>query len=132
MVRVLLAIVHPLLRAALLEYCVASGVLCGEAASAEELWDQLRLHEWDVLILDLRLPPHTKLQTLRTVHSRYPTLPILAVSFAADIPSRYWEDAGASGLVLKANLGTDLIEAVKIVSQGGKYFPAGGPEETTS
>lgn len=130
MVRVLLAVTHALLRATLLDYVGAGGFVCVEVGSEEALWDQLRLYEWDILILDLRLPQHTKLQTLRMVHGRYPTLPILAVSFAADIPSRYWEDAGASGLVFKANLATDLIEAVKVVSQGGKYFPGDGPEGT--
>ena len=43
MVRVLLALTHPLLRAALLEYLGAGEVLCEEAVSVEELWDQLRL-----------------------------------------------------------------------------------------
>jgi DNA-binding NarL/FixJ family response regulator len=131
MLRVLLAVTHALLRAALLEYLGAGEYVCVEAGSEEALWDQLRYHEWDILILDLRLPRHTKLQTVRAVHDRYPNLPILAISFAVDIPSRSWQDAGASGLVLKSNLGTELMEAVQVVSQGGKYFPAGGSAETT-
>jgi DNA-binding NarL/FixJ family response regulator len=126
---VLIAVMHQLLRAALLEYCGDGEILCGEAASVEELWDQLRLHEWDVLILDLCFPEQSKLQTLRTLHSRYPNLPILAIAFATDIPSRYWQDAGASGFVSKAKLSTDLIEAVRVISQGGKYFSSEGPEE---
>src|SRR5688572_10034222 len=129
MVHVLLAVSHRLLRAALLEYLRAAKVLCEEATSAEELWDQLRHHEWDVLILDLCLPQHTKLQALRTVHGRYPNLPILAISFAADIPSRYWQDAGASGFVSKAKLGDELFEAVRVINEGGNYFPNEGPGE---
>ena len=73
MVRVLLASPHPPLRAALVEYLRAGEVLCEEAASAEELYDHLRLTQWDVLILDLSLPKHTKLQSVRTLHGRYPT-----------------------------------------------------------
>lgn len=129
MLRALLAIMHPLLRAALLEYIQTGNVLCEIATSGEELWDQLRHYDWDILILDLRLPQCTKLQTVRAVHTRYPNLPILAISFGADLPSRYWQEAGASGLVLKTNLGTELIGAVQVVSQGAKYFPTGGPEE---
>ena len=128
MVRVLLALTHPLLRAALLEYLGAGEVLCEEAASVEELCDQLRLHEWDVLILDLSLPKHTRLQTVRTVHGRYPNLPILAISFAVDVAAKYWQDAGAAGFVSKARLSTELIEAVQVISQGGKYFSDEGPE----
>ena len=77
MVRVLLAVTHRLLRAALLEYLGAGEILCEDAGSVEELWGQLQLHQWDVLILDLCLPQHTKLQTVRTVHGRYPNLPLL-------------------------------------------------------
>jgi DNA-binding NarL/FixJ family response regulator len=130
MVRVLLAVRHHSLRAALLEHLRANKVLCEDAASAEELWDRLRLHEWDVLILDLRLPQHTKLQTVRTIQGRYPNLPILVISFAADIPTRSWQRAGAAGFVSKARLSTELIEAVRVISQGGMYFSSEGPEGT--
>jgi DNA-binding NarL/FixJ family response regulator len=118
-----------LLRAALLEHLRANKVLCEEAASADELRDQLRLHEWDVLILDLRLPQHTKLQTVRTLHGRYPDLPILVISFATDIPTRSWQQAGASGFVSKAKLADELIEAMRLISEGWNYFPNAGPEE---
>ncbi|WP_447985579.1 response regulator [Nitrospira sp. Nam74] len=128
MVRVLLAVRHHSLRAALREHLRANKVLCEDAASAEELWDQLRLHEWDVLILDLRLPQHTKLQTMQTIQGRYPNLPILVVSFAVDIPTRSWQRAGAAGFVSKARLSTELIEAVRVISQGGMYFSSEGPE----
>jgi DNA-binding NarL/FixJ family response regulator len=129
MVGVLLAVAHPLLRAALLDYLGAAEFVCQEVGSAEALWAQLLHHEWDVLILDLCLPQQTKLNTVRTLHGRYPNLPILVISFAADVPGWYWQDAGASGFVSKANLGTELIEAVKVISQGGKYFSEGGPQE---
>ena len=128
MVRVLLAVTHRLLRTALLEYLRAGKVQCEDAASAEELIVQLRLHEWDVLILDLSLPQHTKFQTVRTVHGRYPDLPILVISFAVDIPTRSWQDAGASGFVSKAKLADELIEAVRVISEGWNYFPNEGPE----
>jgi DNA-binding NarL/FixJ family response regulator len=130
MVRVLLAVTHHLLRAALLEYLGSDEILCGEAASAEELWNHLRHSQWDVLILDLCLPQQTKVQTVCTVHGRYPNLPILAVSFMADIPAKYWQDVGASGFVSKTALSSELFEAVKVLSHGGKYFPNPGPVET--
>jgi two-component system, NarL family, invasion response regulator UvrY len=127
MVRVLLAVTHDLLRAALLDYLGGGRFVCQEVESAEALWSQLLQPEWDALILDLCLPQHTKLNTVRTVHDRYPNLPILVISFTADVPGRYWQDAGASGFVSKATLGTELIEAVKVVSQGGKYFSEARP-----
>jgi DNA-binding NarL/FixJ family response regulator len=132
MVRVLLAVTHHLLRAALQEYLLLPGeFLCSEAANTDELWNELWHREWNVLILDMCLPTQTKLQTVRTLHELYPGLPILAISFSVGIAHKRWQEAGASGFVSKANLGTELIEAVKVVSQGGKYFPEGGPEERT-
>jgi DNA-binding NarL/FixJ family response regulator len=131
MVRVLLAVMHPVLRAALLDHLGAGEVLCDEAASAAELWHHLQLHTWDVLILDLRLPQHNKLETVRGIHHHYPTLPILTMSFADDIPVHRWRDAGASGFVSKTQLGEKLLEAVEVLTHGGQYFPTGDVTERT-
>lgn len=123
MVRVLLAVVHSNLRAALGECLTQAGeVSWGKAATPEELWSRLRHEQWDVLILDLRLPEQTKLQTVRTVHEVYPTLPILVLSLDLVIPPGRWQKAGARGLLSKTKLSTELIEAVRVVSRGGKYF----------
>jgi DNA-binding NarL/FixJ family response regulator len=123
MVHVLLAEAHPNLRVALHEYLIHGGeVVCGTADTSEEVWNRLRHEEWDVLILDLRLPEQTKLETVRTLHEVYPKLPILVISFAKDIAPRHWQDAGASGFLSKAKLSTELSEAVEVVSRGGKYF----------
>jgi DNA-binding NarL/FixJ family response regulator len=133
MVRVLLAVTHELLRAALQEYLLLPGeFICGEAANTDELWNQLLHQQWHVLILDMCLPEQTKLQTVRTVHQFYPGLPILAISFSVGIPQKHWQVAGASGFVSKANLGTELIDAVRSISRGGKYFAGeGGAEKIT-
>jgi DNA-binding NarL/FixJ family response regulator len=122
-VRVLLAVAHSNLRAALDECLVHGGELsCGTAATPEELWSRLRHEQWDVLILDLRLPEQTKLQTVRTVHEVYPTLPILVLSLDIVIPPHRWQEAGARGLLSKTKLSTQLIEVVRVISRGGKYF----------
>ncbi len=96
--------------------------MCSTADTSEEVWSRLRHEEWDVLILDLRLPEQTKLATVRTLHEVYPDLPILVISFAKGIAPRHWQDAGASGFLSKAKLSTELTEAVRVVSRGGKYL----------
>ncbi len=124
MVKVLLAVAHSNLRAALAECLTQAGeVSCGKAAIPEELWSRLRHEQWDVLLLDLRLPEQTKLQMVRTVHGVYPTLPILVLSLDLVIPPGRWQEAGARGLLSKTKLSTDLIEAVRVMSRGRKYFP---------
>jgi DNA-binding NarL/FixJ family response regulator len=131
MVRVLLAVTHGLLRAALQEYLLLPGeFICGEAANTDELWNQLLHQQWHVLILDMCLPEQTKLQTVGIVHEFYPGLPILVISYSVGIPEKHWQEAGASGFVSNANLGTELIDAVRSISRGWKYFSHEGPEGT--
>ena len=130
MVSVLLAVAHGGLRAAI-EECLIHGeeVICGTADTSEELWSRLRHDEWDVLIADLCLPDQTKLETVHTLHELYPTLPILVLSLNVTIPARRWQDAGASGFLSKAKLSTELVEAVRVISRGGKYFSEEENEE---
>lgn len=124
MVRVLLAVANSALRAAVRECLIDDDKLvCTEVSSSEDLRSVLRRDsQWDVLILDIRVPQRTKLDTVRMLHKLYPTLPILVSSFDINIPPRHWRDAGASGFVSKADLGDELIDALRVISQGGKYF----------
>ncbi|MDQ6733749.1 MAG: response regulator [Nitrospirota bacterium] len=123
MVRVLLAVAHSSLRATLEECLVQGGEMsCGTAATSEELWSRLSHDEWDVLVLDLRLPEQTKRATVHTLHARYPDLPILVLSLSRAVPFGRWQEAGARGFLAKAKLSTELIEAVRVISRGGKYF----------
>jgi len=123
MVRVLLAVAHSSLRATLEECLMQGGEMsCDTAATPEELWRRLSQNTWDVLILDLRLPEQTKRATVHTLHKRYPDLPILVLSLNLAVPFGRWQEAGARGFLAKAKLSTELIEAVRVISQGGNYF----------
>ena len=127
MVRVLLAVAHPSLRAAL-EECLMplADVSCGMAATAEELWDRLSRIPWDVVILGLRLPDRTKFETVQRLHELHPNLPILVISLSRGVSPRRWQDAGARGFVAKGDLSSQLVEAIRVISCGGNYFPEGG------
>ena len=81
MVRVLLAVRHDRLRAALHEVLLLPGeFICGEASNMDELWAHLLRQDWNVLLLDMSFPEQTKLQTVRTLRHSYPRLPILPIS----------------------------------------------------
>jgi two-component system, NarL family, invasion response regulator UvrY len=123
MVRVLLAVAHSSLRVTLEECLIHGGeISCDTAATPEELWRRLSQDEWDVLILDLRLPEQTKRATVRMLHERYPNLPILVLSLNLAVPFGRWQEVGARGFLAKAKLSTERIEAVRVISQGGNYF----------
>lgn len=123
MVRVLLAVRHDRLRAALHEVLLLPGeFICGEASNMDELCAHLLRQDWNVLLLDMSFPEQTKLQTVRTLRHSYPRLPILPISILSGIAQKHWEEAGASGFLSKAKLAAELVEAVRVLSRGGKYF----------
>src|SRR5690606_414763 len=52
----------------------------GEAASAQELMEQMRRHNWDVVVLDVGMPGKSGLDALKDLKQAYPKLPILVLS----------------------------------------------------
>jgi DNA-binding NarL/FixJ family response regulator len=60
--------------------------------------------------------------SVRMLHERYPDLPILVLSLNLVVPFGRWQEMGARGFLSKAKLSTEVVEAVRVISQGGNYF----------
>lgn len=99
-----------------------------EAASGEDLLDQARHSEWDVVILDISFPGRSGLEILRELKALRPRLPVLVLSMHAE--EQYAIRAlrgGASGYLRKESASDQLLEAIERVAGGGKYItPAVG------
>ncbi|MEA2421233.1 MAG: hypothetical protein QOF55_332 [Thermoleophilaceae bacterium] len=79
----------------------------------------------DVAILDVSMPRMTGLQAAREIHAHCPDTRTLLLSMHDD--ERYVFDAlkaGASGYVLKRQADTELIQAIRAVSAGGRFLSA--------
>ena len=57
------------------------------AANAEEALDCLRLHEYDLMFLDLNMPGMSGIDLLVEVHRRYPHMPVLILTAHAALES---------------------------------------------
>ena len=57
------------------------------AADAEEALDRLRLHEYDLMFLDLNLPGRSGIELLLEVHKRVPRMPVLILTAHAALES---------------------------------------------
>ncbi|WP_405012354.1 response regulator [Kitasatospora sp. NBC_01539] len=91
----------------------------GEAGTAAEALARIPAVTPDVAVLDVRLPDGNGVEVCREVRSRSPEVRCLMLTSFSDDEALFDSImAGASGYVLKAIRGTDLITAVRDVAAG--------------
>ncbi|MCS6303220.1 MAG: response regulator transcription factor [Nitrospira sp.] len=125
MISILLADDHPYLRRGLSQILTDefSGAVIGETSNVPELLEQARQRRWDVVVLDLTMPGRSGLEGLRELKRLFPHLPILVLSMHPDdqFAVRVLR-AGGSGYLTKESAPQELVQAIKVVSRGGKYI----------
>jgi two-component system response regulator DevR len=95
----------------------------GEASTAAEALARVPALRPDVAVLDVRLPDGDGVSVCRELRSTLPELACLMLTSFSDDEALFDAImAGASGYVLKEIRGSDLIGAVRIVSQGGSLL----------
>ena len=96
--------------------------VAGEAASGEEVMEQLRTGVFDVVVLDISMPDRNGIDTLKLARQRHPDLPVLILStFPEDQYAINLIRAGASGYLTKESAPDELVKAIRTVSQGRRY-----------
>lgn len=125
MISILLADDHPYLRRGLSQILTDefSGAVIGETSNVPELLEQARQRRWDVVVLDLTMPGRSGLEGLRELKRLFPHLPVLVLSMHPDdqFAVRVLR-AGGSGYLTKESAPQELVQAIKVVSRGGKYI----------
>ena len=97
--------------------------LIGHAMSAESCIAFLKLHQPDVILMDINLPDKTGIDLCREVKEKYPSIFILGLStFNQQSFVQRMIDHGASGYVLKNASGEELLEAIRTVSKGKTFM----------
>jgi len=101
-----------------------SGIsLIKEAKDANEALLMLKTDVFDVLLLDISLPDKSGLEVLKLVKEKWPSTNVLMLSM---FPQEQYAiralKLGASGYLTKNTASGELLIAVKIVSEGGKYI----------
>lgn len=95
----------------------------GEATNAGEVLDQLRAHNWDVLVMDITMPGRSGLDILRDIKQLSPRLPVLILSMHAEaqFAPRVLK-SGAAGYLPKESVPDELVKAIRKVYAGGRYI----------
>lgn len=101
------------------------GVQCVEAKGADDALAKLEsASDWDLAVIDLMLPGMNGFSLLAVLAKRFPDVPAIVVSAMDDDASvRRAIKGGASGFVSKSSSGEEMLQAVKIVLEGGVHTP---------
>lgn len=95
----------------------------GEAENGEEALKIISGLDVDVVIMDYDMPKKNGLDTLIELKTIRPKLPVIILSvFPEDHYGIRFLKAGASGYLGKSNVTHQLVEAIRRVTNGGKYI----------
>ncbi len=100
-------------------------VFVAEACDVPSLLGMLENAPWDLVLLDAIMPGGTVVDSIRSIRSRRPQLPILVLTAITEIG--YVTEslrAGAQGLIHKNRAVDELVSAIRTVAGGGTYLHA--------
>jgi len=98
--------------------------IVAEACVGEEAIAQYRVHHPDVTLMDLQMPNVNGNAAIIRIRSEFPEAKILMLStYGGDIHVLHAIKVGARGYLLKGNVRTELLEAIRAVHAGRKRIP---------
>jgi DNA-binding NarL/FixJ family response regulator len=104
--------------------------IVAEAGTAAEALEMLRLHQVDVVILDLNLPDRPGIDVLVQIRALYVRTPVLILSVNCEpIYAIRMIRAGAAGYIGKDSAREQLIRAIRKIARGEKYIAPSLMEE---
>lgn len=94
-----------------------------EANDGEEALDKLKVHQPDLVLMDISLPGMSGIQTTQVISRLYKGVRVLMLSMHnnEDYILRSVE-AGAYGYILKDSSSDEMIKAIRTIASGEKYY----------
>jgi len=127
MLRVLIADDHAVVRAGLKQIIsdTKDMVVAAEASNGQEVLECVWRDDFDVIVLDIKMPGRNGLDVLRQLKTERPKLPVLILSMH---PEEQYAvrvlKAGASGYLTKESAPEELLTAIRRVSRSRKHVSA--------
>jgi len=125
-IRILIVDDHPVVLAGLSSMLgTQTGiVVTGAASGGEEALEMLLSDPADLLLLDLRMPGMSGIDTLHALkRAKINARVIVLTSFETDEDIYRAVQAGAQGYLLKDTPQAEMLEAIRAVCAGRRYFP---------
>lgn len=94
-----------------------------EAEDGESAHIKLKLHDYDLVILDIKMPDTNTLMLMEYIHNAYPQLKVLVFSMNSEsIYAKRFLTAGAKGFINKVAPLDEIVKAINLVLSGKKYI----------
>jgi DNA-binding NarL/FixJ family response regulator len=125
-IRILIVDDHPVVLAGLTSMLgtQAGMEVAGSASGGEEALQMLQRTPVDLLLLDLRMPGMSGIDTLHALkRAKISIRVVILTSFETDEDIYRAVQAGAQGYLLKDAPQADMIDAIRAVHSGKRYFP---------
>lgn len=125
MISVLLVDDHPVVIEGLRKLLEVAGDIdvTGDANDAASAIKQAKLLRPDVILLDLRMPGATGIQTTRRLREQeYPGAIIVLTSYGDQAYVAQALEAGADGYLLKSTPSDELIQSIRLASRGRRQL----------
>ncbi|NVO01674.1 MAG: response regulator transcription factor [Bacteroidetes bacterium] len=95
----------------------------GEAQNGHELFEILKHHEIDVILMDIRMPIMDGIEATKKVVEKYPHIKVIALTMFEEISYfNQMVEAGADGFLLKKTNKDELSRAINQVMMDENYF----------
>jgi two-component system nitrate/nitrite response regulator NarL len=101
----------------------AGFTIVADAENGEELIRQVKIHTPDVVLTDIQMPGMDGIKATAEIKKGFPQVKIIALTMLLESPSiKKMLEAGASGYLVKTTSKEELIQAIKTIASGEKYF----------
>jgi len=124
-IKIIIADDHAVVRRGLVDIISETPDLCvvAEVEDGVELLDKIRDIEVDLVVMDIAMPKKSGWDVMVQLKVERPKLPVIVLSIypEEDYAIRFIK-AGASGYLTKTSASKELIDAIRVVSKGKKYF----------
>jgi DNA-binding NarL/FixJ family response regulator len=124
-IKIIIADDHPMMRSGVKSVLLTDPRIevIAEAKDGEEAYNFIKRNNPDVALLDVEMPKLTGLEIVRRIVSeKLKTKIIFLTMYKEEDMFNEAMDAGAFGYILKENAVEDVLESVKIVSEGRYYI----------
>ena len=127
-IRLIVADDHPVVREGLVAILSTQPDfdVVAEAGDGNDLIEQTRLHNPDIVLTDLEMPETDGVAATQEIRKRFPGIAVIAFT-AFDTDERVVGaiQAGAKGYLLKGAPREDIFRAVRVVAEGGSLLEPG-------
>ena len=97
--------------------------ITSETGNSDEALNKIKEQDFDVVTLDISMPGKGGLEIIKEIKDIKPDLPVLVLTIHPEIQFAIrMIKLGASGYLTKDRAPIELIEAIRMVSQGHKYI----------